>query len=111
MSGAASGLDEVWHCNTALVVSIQQQSHNMAPKTGPKKRKDTSEDNVFREEEEPKQEQINLGDAPSLKRALDDAVIQVRAVRLGSLLGFAGVPGSLGCAAGCFRRFPRQDAR
>ena len=44
-----------------------------------KKRKDSQEeDNVFQEGEAPKQEQFQLGDCSSLKRALDEAVIEVR---------------------------------
>ena len=45
-----------------------------------KKRKDSQEeDNVFQEASEaPKQEQFQLGDSASLKRALDEAVIEVR---------------------------------
>ena len=45
-----------------------------------KRRKDSKEEeDVFQEEAEaPKQEQFHLGDCSSLKRALDDAVIEVR---------------------------------
>jgi hypothetical protein len=45
-----------------------------------KKRKDSKEeDNVFQEASEaPKQEQFQLGDSSSLKRALDEVVIEVR---------------------------------
>jgi hypothetical protein len=45
-----------------------------------KKRKDSQEeDNVFQDASEaPKQEQFQLGDSSSLKRALDEAVIEVR---------------------------------